>query len=289
MINKGVIMAGGTGSRLYPLTKVINKHLLPIYDKPMIYYPLSTLLLAGVREILIITNPSDKKFFQKLLGNGRFLGVKISYKSQHKPKGIADVFNLCKNFVKKEKFFLILGDNVFFGSYLSKYLKDAMEAKTKCVIFSYNVKNPQDYGVISYKKNSTKILKIFEKPKKFISNDVVTGLYIYDYSVFEVFKTINFSKRGEYEITDINNFYAKSNSIENINLGRGITWIDAGTFENLYSISSIIYNIQLRQGRLISSPEEIAHKFGYIKKKLNDKEFSYKNEYYNLLKKIKNA
>ena len=284
MIKKGIIMAGGTGTRLYPLTISLNKHFLPIYDKPMIFYSLSTLLIAGVKEILIVTNPNDMESFQNLLKDGSQLGISISYTSQDKANGIADVFNYCEDFVNKQKFFLILGDNIFFGSYLSKYFQEAIKLNDPALIFSYHISNPKDYGVIEYgDKNKSKIIKIHEKPKNFISNDVVTGLYIYDSSVFSIFKDIEPSKRGEYEITDINNIYAKNYLLKNIKLGRGITWIDAGTFQNLLSISSIVSNIQNRQGRLVCSPEEIAYRQGYIKKMKVNKNL---NEYYKLLNEI---
>lgn len=278
MIKKAVIMAGGTGSRLYPLTISLNKHLLPIYDKPMIYYSISTLLVAGVREIMIITNPNHIESFKNLLKDGSQFGIKISYMSQKRAIGIADAFNYCKDFVKGKKFFLILGDNIFFGSYLANYFKEASKIDNFAVTFSYHINNPKEYGVIEYgDKNKSKIIRIHEKPKKFISNDVVTGLYIYDASVFSIFKDIEPSKRGEYEITDINNMYAKKNLLKNIKLGRGITWIDAGTFQNLLSISTIVSNIQNRQGRLICSPEEIAYRLGLIKKIKHKNNL---NEYY---------
>lgn len=283
MITKGVIMAGGTGTRLYPLTISLNKHFLPIYDKPMIYYSLSALLIAGVKEILIVTNPNDMDSFKNLLKDGSQLGIHISYTVQDKANGIADVFNYCEDFVNKQKFFLILGDNIFFGSYLSKYFQEAIKLNDPALIFSYHISNPKEYGVIEYGENKSKIIKIHEKPKKFISNDVVTGIYIYDSSVFSIFKNIEPSKRGEYEITDINNIYAQNSLLKNIKLGRGITWIDAGTFQNLLSISSIVSNIQNRQGRLVCSPEEIAYRLGLIKKiKINN----YFNEYYKHLNNV---
>lgn len=260
-------MAGGTGTRLYPLTFSVNKHLLPIYDKPMIYYSLSTLLIAGVKDVLIVTNPSDIDYFKNLLKDGSQFGIQISYISQKNANGIADVFNYCEEFVNKQKFFLILGDNIFFGSYLSKYFQKALKLNNNAVIFSYHINDPKEFGVIEYGgRNKSEILKIYEKPKNFISNDVVTGLYLYDSSVFSIFKDIKPSLRGEYEITDINNLYAKKKLLRNIKLGRGITWIDAGTFQNLLSISTIVSTLQHRQGRLICSPEEIALRNGYIKK-----------------------
>ena len=283
MIKKAVIMAGGSGTRLYPLTICTNKHLLPIYDKPMIFYSISTLIIAGVREILIVTNPNHIENFKNLLKDGSQFGINISYISQVKAKGIADVFNYCEDFVDNQRFFLMLGDNIFFGSYLSEYFKKAIKIKSPAIVFSYYVSNPKEYGVIQYDNiNKLKVKKIHEKSKKFFSNDVVTGLYLYDSSVFKIFKKIKISKRGEYEITDINNIYANKNLLKNITLGRGITWIDAGTFKNLLSISSIVHNIQNRQGRLICSPEEIAYRLGLIKIQKNKN----LNEYYLHLNKI---
>ena len=287
MIKKAVIMAGGSGTRLYPLTLSTNKHLLPIYDKPMIYYSISTMIIAGVKEILIITNPNQVHNFKDLLKDGSQFGIQISYIAQEKANGIADVFNYCGDFTKNSKFFLLLGDNIFFGSYLSSYFSQAIKFKSPATIFSYFINDPKEFGVIEYVNSShDKVKKIHEKPVRFISNDVVTGLYLYDASVFKVFKNIIPSKRGEYEITDINNIYAKKKLLKNVKLGRGITWIDAGSFQNLLSISTIVSTLQNRQGRLICSPEEIALREGYIKK-INTKILP-SSDYTNTLKLLKN-
>jgi glucose-1-phosphate thymidylyltransferase len=262
-LKKGIILAGGTGSRLFPITKSVNKHLLPIYDKPMIFYSLSTLLLLGIKDILIITSPDYLNLYKDIFNDGSFLGININYAIQEEANGIPEAFLIGESFIDKNRFSLILGDNMFFGSNLKKLLNESVNNNKKSTIFSYKVNNPEKYGVIDYNKNN-KAKLIIEKPNKFISNDVVTGLYIYSHDVINIAKKLKPSNRGELEITDINNYYIKNNSIDIVELGRGTTWIDAGSFNSLNDASNIVKSMQERQGLKISCPEEISWRNGNI-------------------------
>ena len=262
---KGIILSGGYGTRLYPLTIPYSKQLLPIFDKPMIYYPLSTLMSMGIREILIITTPSDLKLFKKLFINSKKWGIKIYYTIQNKPKGIAESFILAENFIKKDKVTLILGDNIFNGINFSKIKKYIYEDYIGATLFTYKVDNPTRYGVAEIKKN--KIISIEEKPKKPKSNFAVTGLYIYDNEVIKISKKLKPSKRNELEITDVNKFYMKKKILNNITMEKGTVWLDAGTFNSLIQSSMYVQTIQNRQNILIGSPEETSYINGWISKK----------------------
>jgi len=262
---KGIILAGGKATRLYPITKGICKQLLPIYDKPMIYYPLSILMLAGIREILIISSPEALFYFKNLLGNGKDFGLNFSYAEQKEPRGIAEAFIIGEEFIGKDKVSLILGDNIFFGEGLFDLLKEAKECDG-ATIFGYYVKEPQRYGVIEFDKEKN-IISIEEKPKKPKSNWVVTGLYFYDNEVVKFAKTLKPSWRNELEITDINNIYLKKKKLKLILLGRGYAWLDVGTYDSLIDASSFIKTIEERQGLKIGCIEEVAYRMGYIDKK----------------------
>jgi len=279
-MTKGVILAAGKGSRLLPITTYINKHLLPVNDKPMIFYPLSILMLAGIKDILIIVNPGDIKSYVSLLGNGKKLGINIEYKTQLKPNGIAEALNISRSFVKKDNFFLILGDNFFYGQYLQKFLKDAQINKNKATLFAYPVQNTKEYGIVTLKGN--KIKKIIEKPKKTKSNLAVTGLYYYPNEVMKIYDKLKPSKRGELEITDINNILIKKNKVKLSIFGRGFAWLDMGTFENILETGLFIQTIEKRQGFKIGVLEEIAFKLKFIKssqlKKLVSKNINF-NKY----------
>ena len=259
---KGIILAGGKGSRLSPITNVVSKQLLPIFDKPMIYYPLSTLMLSGIKEILIITNEKDKTLFQSLLGDGEKLGISIQYKTQKNPDGIAQAFLIADEFIKDKPVTLILGDNIFYGKGLVNLLQNANN-NSNATIFAYPVKDPERYGVVEFNKN-LKVLSIEEKPKLPKSNFAVTGIYYYDNTVLEKAKSIKFSKRGELEISDINNLYLKENSLNIELFGRGMAWLDTGTFDSLNEASIFIKTLENRQGLKISCPEEIAWRKGWI-------------------------
>lgn len=260
---KGIILAGGKGTRLYPMTKIISKQLLPLYDKPMIYYPLSVLLLAGIKDILIISTPNDTPKYAELLGDGSNLGIKISYKVQDIPKGLADAFILGEEFIGKDNVCLILGDNIFYGENLSRMLWNAIENKKGATIFGYPVNNPRDYGVVEFDINH-KVLSIEEKPIEPKSNFAVPGLYFYDNDVIEIAKNVKPSKRGEIEITAINNEYLKKGKLNVIIFGRGIAWLDTGTPQGMLKASEFIETIQSRQGYYISCIEEIAWRRGFI-------------------------
>lgn len=264
-MTKGIILAGGKGTRLYPLTKVVSKQLLPIYDKPMIYYPLSVLLLSQITEVLIISSPETIDSYKKLLGDGSDLGIRIEYKIQEKPVGLADAFIIGEEFIGNDNVCLILGDNIFYGSNLSEMLKKAINNKG-ATIFGCLVKNPKDFGVIEIDEHNN-IKSIEEKPSNPKSNLAVPGLYFYDNSVIEIAKNVKPSSRGEIEITSINNEYLKRGELNFISFGRGVAWFDTGTPENMLKAAEFVETIQARQGYYISCIEEIAWRKGLI----NDK------------------
>ncbi|MDD5454380.1 MAG: glucose-1-phosphate thymidylyltransferase RfbA [Candidatus Ratteibacteria bacterium] len=267
---KGIILAGGKATRLYPITKGVCKQMLPVYDKPMIYYPLSVLMLANIKDILIISTPKDVPRFKDLLGNGTSLGIKLSYAIQEQPKGIADSFIIGEKFIGKENICLILGDNIFFGHGLTSLLKKAASVKEGAVILGYYVNNPHRYGVIEFDKNQNAV-SIKEKPKKPKSNCVVTGLYFFDNKVLEISKSLKPSQRGELEITDINNTYLKMNKLKVFVLERGYAWLDTGTYDSLIDASIFIKTIEERQGLKIGCIEEVAYRMGFINGKQLEK------------------
>src|SRR3954471_9481417 len=260
---KGVLLAGGAGTRLYPLTRCISKQLLPVYDKPTIYYPLSVLMLAGIREILIISTPRDLPRIQDLFGDGSHIGLKLSYKEQAQPNGIAQAFVLGAEFVGDSPVCLILGDNIFYGHDLTGMLEDSANLRSGARVFAYQVKDPERYGVIEFDR-SNKALNIEEKPKQPKSNWAVTGLYFYDASVVGIAKGLRPSARGEYEITDVNRAYLERGRLRMELLSRGSAWLDTGNHESLHEASSFIETIEKRQGLMVASPEEIAWRLGYI-------------------------
>ncbi len=260
---KGIILAGGSGTRLAPITFSISKQLMPVYDKPMIYYPLSTLMLSGIREIQIITTPSEKINFEKLLGQGEHLGIDIRYKVQPNPNGIAEAFLLSQNFLGNSPSALILGDNLFHGNELIEQLQIANKRTVGSTIFAYHVSNPESYGVIEFDSHG-KPKDIIEKPKKAKSNYAITGLYFYDNQVIEYAKNIRPSKRGELEISSINQVYLEHNNLNVEIMGRGMTWLDTGTFDSLHQASSYIRTLELRQGLKVGCPEEIAWRNKWI-------------------------
>ena len=257
MIKKGIILAGGTGSRMSPLTKAVNKQLLPIYDKPLIYYPLSVLMLSGIREILIIVNKGQINQFKKILPSGENLGIKISYAEQTYPKGLPDAFQIGKNFIGKDGVVLILGDNFFYGQSLTKILKKCLKLNQGATVILHPVKNPSLYGVASI-NNKNKVIKIIEKPKKFVSNLAITGLYFFDNKVVKYSKNLKPSKRKEIEIVDLLNKYKKNNKLSAKFISRGGAWLDAGSIEDFYNTSSFVSALENRQGLKIACLEEIA-------------------------------
>jgi len=263
----GILLAGGIGTRLYPLTVITSKQLLPLYNKPMIYYSLSILMLAGIRNIILISSPTHLYLYKKLLKNGKHLGLNITYVKQNKPRGLADAFIITKKYIANKKCMMVLGDNFFHGSDLEKKLTELSKSKTDgATIFSYKVNNPQDYGVIKTNKKNIPI-DIIEKPKKKISNLAIPGIYFYDKNVYKYAKKIKPSKRGELEITSLNKIYLKKKKLSVINLGRGTAWLDTGSPKNFLEASNFIENLESRQGLPICCPEEIAFKKKWISKK----------------------
>jgi len=260
---KGIILAGGAGTRLHPITISISKQIIPVYDKPMIYYPLSVLMLAGIREVLIISTPVDISLYERLFGDGSQLGMKISYKIQPSPDGLAQAFVIGEEFIGNDNVCLVLGDNIFYGQGFGKVLLNAAKLKDGALIFGYYVNDPTRYGVADFDKNM-KVVSIEEKPEKPKSNYAVTGLYFYSNDVVQKAKKLKPSKRGEYEITDLNNLYLFENRLQIKLLGRGFAWLDTGTMSSLLQAANFVETIQSRQGIVISAPEEIAYINGWI-------------------------
>ncbi len=286
---KGIILAAGMGSRLYPASLPISKILLPVYDKPMIYYPITTLLLAGIRDILIITNPKDIDNFKKVLGDGSQIGVNFSYEIQYEPKGIADSFLIAEDFIQNSPVALVLGDNIFHGFGFSSMLKEVSKRDNGATVFGYQVMDPERFGVVEFDKSGNAV-SIEEKPKNPKSNYAVTGLYFYDNHVVEYAKSLKPSKRGELEITDLNKIYLEKNKLKVEILGRGFAWLDTGTFESLLQAANFVHSMEINTGMKISAIEEVAYRMGYISKErlltLSDKYAQ--NGYGKYLKRIAN-
>ncbi|ACL03188.1 glucose-1-phosphate thymidylyltransferase [Desulfatibacillum aliphaticivorans] len=260
---KGIILAGGTGARLYPLTQVVSKQLLPVYDKPMVYYPLSVLMLAGIREILIISTPQDLPLFQKLLGDGSRLGLSLTYTVQDRPEGLAQAFLLGESFIGEGSVCLILGDNLFYGQTLTPLLRESVELEKGGIVFAYPVKNPEEYGVVEFNAQGMAV-NIEEKPEKPKSQYAIPGLYFYDNRVVELTRRLKPSPRGELEITDLNRLYLDKGELKVKVMGRGMAWLDTGTHDTLQQASNYVRIIQERQGLKISCVEEIAYRMGFI-------------------------
>lgn len=263
MIQKGIILAGGSGTRLHPLTRSISKQLLPIYDKPMVYYPLSVQMLAGIRDIMIITTPHDQALFQHLLGDGSQWGISLTYAVQPEPGGLAQAFHIGRDFLNGEGASLILGDNIFYGEGFYEYLQRAVKQEEGATVFAYRVRDPERYGVVEFDKEC-RALSLEEKPEKPKSNFAVTGLYFYDKNVCDYARDLKPSKRGELEITDLNRFYLEAGNLQVETLGRGFAWLDTGTHESLMQASQYIQTIEERQGLKVSCLEEIAYRKGWI-------------------------
>jgi glucose-1-phosphate thymidylyltransferase len=262
---KGIILSGGRGTRLYPLTMAVSKQLLPVYDKPMIYYPLSMLMLAGIREILVISTPEDLPSYQRLLRDGKQWGLKMSFASQDQPRGLADAFLVGRDFIGKDEAALILGDNIFYGQGMPTTLRKAASIKSGAVIFAYPVRDPERYGVVEFNDKQVAV-SIEEKPVKPKSQFAIPGIYFYDNQVVEIASKLKPSKRGELEITDLNRVYLEQGKLQVEVLGRGIAWLDAGTHESLLQAANFVQAVEDRQGMMISCPEEIAYRMGYISK-----------------------
>ena len=277
---KGIILAGGTGSRLYPITQGISKQLLPVYDKPMIYYPISTLMQAGIRELLIISNEQDQDAFKRLLGDGSQWGIEIQFKIQKNPDGLAQSFIIGASFIKNDSTCLILGDNLFYGFENNNQLEKAMNKDKGGTIFAYQVSDPERYGVVEF-NDKKKVISIEEKPKKPLSKYAVTGLYFYDNDVLEIAKNVKPSQRGELEITSINQSYLSNNLLEVELMNQGMAWLDTGTFDSLYEASAFIHTLEKRQGIKVGCPEEVAWRKGWISSdKLEKIASSYKKSGY---------
>jgi len=263
---KGIILAGGSGSRLYPITLALSKHLIPVYDKPMIYYPLSVLMLAGIRDLLVISTPEHVPLYKKILGDGAWLGLTITYAEQEQPRGLADAFLVGEEFIGGEKVALVLGDNIFYGQGFSPILQDAASLKEGAVIFGYYVQNQKDFGIVEFDENGS-VLSLEEKPENPKSHYAIPGLYFYDERVVSVAKRLTPSARGELEITDLNRESLKMGTLQVRQLGRGFAWLDTGTYDGLTEASNFVRAVQKRQGLYIACIEEIAYHMGYIDQK----------------------